>query len=66
MAVIFFIANVFLLLSTIVWGNKDRDHRWSNSLVYAYLETFNPVIYAKSAIVIAIVMCWELFTVFAK
>jgi len=66
MAVIFFIANLFLLLSVIIEGNKDRNHRWSNSLVYIYLEIFNPVIYAKSAIIIAIVLSWELFTVFAK
>ena len=37
-----------------------------DSLMFYYLELFNPVIFVKSSLVFVIFFSWELFTLFAK
>lgn len=66
MLVILLIASIFLIYSGLFMFFWDKVVPEPDSLVYCFLDLFNPVIFAKSAIVFVIATSWEFFTIFAK
>lgn len=66
MIAILLISSVFIIFSGLFMFFWDEIKPEPDSLIYCFLDIFNPVIFAKSAIVLVIAGSWQLFTIFAK